>query len=194
MVNAACLRVSLDYIDPVPWRRVEVPLSLSLNGLHACIQATFLWTNSHLWEFEIDKRRYSDVMEDFSDFGGGGDRVLKASNVQIGKVVESGTKEFFYVYDMGDDWVHLVEIEELFEADPKIKYPRYLDGEWAAPPDDCGGPPGFENFKQIMATPNHPEHEELLEWYGGPFDPAFIDEEQVVVGMNVIARRRRKKP
>ncbi len=191
MPNAARLRVSLDYIDPVPWRRVEVPLSLSLNGLHACIQATFLWTNSHLWEFEINERRYSDVME---DFGGSEDRIFKASNVQIGKIVESGAKEFFYIYDMGDDWVHLIEVEQLFEADPEAKYPRYLDGQWAAPPEDCGGPPGFEDFKEIMAAPKHPEHKELLEWFGGPFDPASVDEEQVVAGMNAIARRRRKKP
>lgn len=194
MPNAARLRISLANIEPEPWRRIEVPVSLSLKGLHDCIQAAFLWHNSHLWEFDIAECRYSDVMEDFGAFDSPDDKVNKASSARLSKMIESGVEEFLYVYDMGDDWAHLIEVEALFDADPATKYPCFLDGQWAAPPEDCGGPPGFEEFREIMANPRHPEHRERLDWHGGPFDPAFINQEQIAILMNAIARRRRTKP
>ena len=36
-------------------------------------------------------------------------------------------------------------------------------------------PPGYEDFLQALADPAHPEHDELKEWIGGPFDPAAFD-------------------
>lgn len=33
-----------------------------------------------------------------------------------------------------------------------------MDGADAAPLDDCGGVPGYEEFVQAMADPNHREH------------------------------------
>jgi hypothetical protein len=48
----------------------------------------------------------------------------------------------------------------------------------ACPPEDCGGTWGYQNFLEIIQDPEHPEHEEMLEWVGGSFDPedAELDE------------------
>lgn len=193
MPDAARLRISLLDIDPVPWRSIEVPLSLSLKALHDCVQAVFLWHNSHLWQFEVDGRCYSDVMESFSGFDDPNDRIYKAANVRLERLFQSGRAEFLYIYDMGDNWEHLIEVEALFDAEPETKLPRYLGGEWAAPPEDCGGAPGYAHFRDAMADPKHPDHEELMDWYEGPFDPAFVDTEQIQVLISRIARRRRKR-
>jgi hypothetical protein len=75
-----------------------------------------------------------------------------------------------YWYDFGEDWWHTVEIEAVGPAQQGAFYPRCTDGAGACPPEDCGGPPGFDEFKRALADPDHPEHEELLEWYGGEFD------------------------
>lgn len=46
-----------------------------------------------------------------------------------------------------------------------------VGGERACPPEDCGGPSGYADFLEAITTPDHPQHDELLEWVGGAFDP-----------------------
>jgi hypothetical protein len=53
-----------------------------------------------------------------------------------------------------------------------LEHPMCITGQGACPPDDVGGVPGFENFVQALADPAHPEHDELMSWYGSRFDPA----------------------
>src|SRR5260221_3292613 len=48
-----------------------------------------------------------------------------------------------YIYDFGDCWEHQLTLANPRPAEPGLNYPRYLGGERAAPPEDCGGIPGF---------------------------------------------------
>ncbi|MGO8656386.1 plasmid pRiA4b ORF-3 family protein, partial [Rhizobium ruizarguesonis] len=54
----ARLHIQLDDIEPSIWRRVEVPLTMSLKGLHDVIQAVMLFEDYHLFEFEDGGRCY----------------------------------------------------------------------------------------------------------------------------------------
>jgi Plasmid pRiA4b ORF-3-like protein len=54
----ATLRIELQDTDPVIWRQVEVPTSVTLKVLHDIIPAVMGWFNYHLWEFTIGKQRY----------------------------------------------------------------------------------------------------------------------------------------
>jgi hypothetical protein len=56
--GVAVLRIELDDIEPVIWRRVAVRGSSSLNALHRIIQVTMGWLDYHLWEFEVDDVTY----------------------------------------------------------------------------------------------------------------------------------------
>jgi len=38
------------------------------------------------------------------------------------------------------------------------------------PPEDVGGSPGYEDYLEALADPEHKEHENVLRWRG-PFDP-----------------------
>src|SRR3546814_8687527 len=98
-------------------------------------------------------------------------RTRDAANVRIGTLVERGVTSFIYTYDFGDNWRHRVEIEEVTSAIPATDYPRFVDGERRAPPEDVGGTPGFEDFLKAMAKPRHPERASMIQWYGGVFDP-----------------------
>jgi len=53
-----------------------------------------------------------------------------------------------------------------------------VKGKRACPPEDIGGPWGYTDFIETVLEPAHPEHEDMVEWVGGEFDPeAFnIDE------------------
>lgn len=187
--DAARLRITLLDLEPAPWREIEVPLSMTFKGLHDAIQAAFLWHDMHLWEFEVDGRRYGLPI----DVGFGDDHVLKASAARLTKLREAETTEFLYVYDMGDDWAHHVQVLDFFAAEPGTRLPRFVGGQWRRPPEDVGGAPGFEMFLEALADPDHPEHEELLDWHGGPFDPKDIDEQTVTAMMARLAKRRPRK-
>lgn len=41
-------------------------------------------------------------------------------------------------------------------------YPLCTGGARAAPPDDVGGPPGYEEFLAAIKDPKHEDHESML--------------------------------
>lgn len=59
--------------------------------------------------------------------------------------------------------------------DPLFDTALCIAGANASPPEDVGGEPGYADFVAAMADPNHPEHHDMLEWYGAPFDPTAFD-------------------
>ena len=80
-----------------------------------------------------------------------------------------------YAYDFGDDWEHVIVHEGMEPVEESLTYPRCVSGARRGPPEDCGGVHGYAEFLQAIARPNHPEHESLLQWAGGSFDPdAFM--------------------
>jgi hypothetical protein len=80
-------------------------------------------------------------------------------------------RRFFYDYDFGDDWNHEVVVEEASLWPQALKHAVCLDGQRACPPEDVGGSPGYEEFLRVLADPHHEEHEHLMRWSGGHFDP-----------------------
>jgi hypothetical protein len=166
-------RIVLQDSTPAIWRRFETT-DVTLEQLHALIQTAMGWTNSHLHQFEIAGRRYTHprfLMDDLDDFGAIAYRGKRVSDL----VSEFGDKlKMSYEYDFGDGWRHEVTLEEVTQAEPKIRYPRCLDGERACPPEDVGGVYGFADFVEAITDPNHREHNQYLEWYG-PFDPTKFD-------------------
>ena len=180
------IRIMLDGMDPATWRRVELPLSNSLKTLHLAIQAVMLFENYHLFRFDVGETSYGIPLDD--DWMDPPTR--DAGNIRLGKLVERGVTAFTYTYDFGDDWRHSIEIEGVFPADPEADYPRFVDGERRAPPEDVGGLPGFEQFLNAMAKTRHPARKSMLEWYGRPFDPADISHDKIHARMAKLAKRR----
>jgi hypothetical protein len=164
------LRIELDDVDPLVWRRVLVPATITLGRLHEVIQTSMGWTDSHLHEFVIDGQHYGIPG---TDDGMLPYRVLDERRARLQGALH-GRRRFDYIYDFGDSWEHRIRVEKTLPPLP-MPHPFFVDGERACPPEDVGGFPGFENFVRIMADPADPEHEEMVEWYGGPFDPGAFD-------------------
>lgn len=53
--------------------------------------------------------------------------------------------------------------------------PIIVNGERACPPEDCGGVWGYQEFLETIMNPVHREHEAMLTWIGGSFDPEAFD-------------------
>ena len=188
----ARLRIELAGTDPLVWRRADVPLDLRLRRVHQVIQALFDWHGSHLHQFEATGRIYGlpEIMGD--DVAG--QRPYSDKNAKLGTVLSRGADSFVYTYDFGDNWDHQVVVEKIFEPEHGMEYPLLVDGARQAPPEDVGGPPGFAAFLAVMMDDRHPDHQELIEWYGGIFDAKDMQLEKVEAMLARIRRSRRKGP
>lgn len=76
------LRIELLDTDPLIWRQVEVPTSITLTVLHDVVQAAMGWWDQHLWAFRQGERTYGPAIlrED-----GGPTPVLKAETVRFAR-------------------------------------------------------------------------------------------------------------
>jgi len=165
------LKVTLKGTKPPVWRRVLIDGSSTLDHLHDVVQAAFGWWDYHLHDFEIDGTNYGIPDPDDDDWGL---PTADESGVRLDSVAEPGSR-FLYRYDFGDNWRHVVEVEQVLPADQATTVPACVDGRRACPPEDCGGTGGFERLLEILADPRHPEHRERREWMGRDYDPAAFD-------------------
>jgi hypothetical protein len=160
-------KITLKAIRPPIWRRVQVPATIQLAGLHTVIQTVFGWTDSHLHQFLIDDTSYGQPDDFDCD-------VVDESGVTLGETV-GRSKRFSYVYDFGDDWEHEIVVEKIMVGDSANERPLCLGGKRHRPPEDCGGPWGYRQFLQAIRDPGHEEHAAMLEWVGSGFDPEAFD-------------------
>ena len=166
--------------NPLVWRRIQVPEKYSFWDLHVAIQDAMGWLDYHLHEFRLLDATERNVMS----IGIPTDDDLENRPVRPGWQVPLST--FFdqqnwhtpaatYAYDFGDDWQHVLVHEALESADDHTTYPRCVAGQGRCPPEDCGGVRGYAEFLQVIADPDHEEHESTLQWAGGSFDPHLFD-------------------
>jgi hypothetical protein len=165
------IKVQLEYIKPPIYRILRVPSRTSLFKLHKIIQKAMGWENCHRYLYEIDKTLYSDHPEEWDM------HVIDSKKVTLENIFGQGMRSFIYEYDMGDSWRHSVKlVKEL--PDEGNEKPTCIAGARACPPEDCGGPPGYEYFLEAIMGPAHEDHSELLEWIGGEFDSEYFNLEE----------------
>jgi Plasmid pRiA4b ORF-3-like protein len=181
----ATVRIELRHTDPLIWRHVEVPTSITLKSLHDIIQAVMGWFDSHLWEFTIGKQRYGLPM----DAGWGSEPCINAGKVRLRDILKARKAVIDYTYDFGDCWEHRLSVTDVRAGEPGVSYPRYIGGERNGPPEDCGGIPGFYELLEAIADPAHPSHAHLKEW-ADDYDPDSFDELPIKYALSRIANRR----
>jgi Plasmid pRiA4b ORF-3-like protein len=175
------LKVTLADLKPPVWRRIEVP-DVSLGELHEILQVVMGWHESHMHQFIVDETYYGRLMPD--DIG---PEMEDEARVLLSQIVGDGKRDrLIYEYDFGDSWQHEIVLERTLEPEPKVKYPRCLDGARACPPEDTGGVWGYVDFLEALADPKHESHREMKEWIGGKFDPEKFSVDLVNRGLKAL--------
>jgi len=137
--------------------------SMTLSDLSTVIRIVMGWDGGHLHEFNIGDQRYGDPSN--------AEGVTDENRKKLSGLVKSGVTHFAYSYDFGDDWEHDILIEKVLPANAPNAWPACVAGKRHCPPEDCGGPGGYADLLEILADPNHPDHEDQSDWLGDDFDP-----------------------
>ncbi len=167
------LKVTLRDTKPPIWRRLQVRARTTLPRLHDTLQVTMGWTDSHLHQFIIGGVEYGLPDPDFTD------AMRSEQRVTLARVVTAEKERFVYEYDFGDSWTHIILLEKVLPAEPGVHYLRCLAGKRACPPEDVGGVWGYAAFLEAIRTSDHPEHDDMLDWCGGAFDPDAFSRDEI---------------
>ena len=89
-------------------------------------------------------------------------------------IISKPKDKFIYEYDFGDGWEHRIVLEKILPLG-SFEPPVVIKGKKACPPEDCGGIWGYYELLDAIQDPAHEEHESMLEWAGGEFDPDEFD-------------------
>lgn len=173
------IKIILSGIKPEIFRIVNILENTTLKKLHSIIQRAMGWKNEHQYHFIInkdiikknqEKKCISDVISHFI--------INKSNNNQDKQTIYNNINRkndnIYYEYDFGDGWMHEINILNILEFNPNIKYPEFIDGKRACPPEDSGGIFCYKFMVDILKNPNKykkNEYEEVIGILGDTFDP-----------------------
>ncbi|MBK7309961.1 MAG: plasmid pRiA4b ORF-3 family protein [Sphingobacteriaceae bacterium] len=150
------LKITLSGIELPIWRTIVVDSSSTFYELHHIIQIAFGWQNWHMFEFEMDDYIITMPNPEIDLI------TVPANEIKLGKILSEGSI-VKYQYDFGDCWDHIITVEEVSEVKVR-RLPYCLDGGRCAPPEDCGGVPGYEHLVNVITNKKHPEHDEFIKF------------------------------
>lgn len=184
LVSTYQFKITLQDSKPPIWRRFIVPDSITLPKLHRIIQAVMGWTDSRIHEFVVEDAIYGVLdPERPSD-------LTNEARVKMNKIINKVKQKFIYLYDFNNNWEyvicglsngweHVIELEKIIIGESTSAKPQCIAGKMACPPEDCRGIDGYYYLLEAMRDPDHPEHEDIIEWLGDNFDPKFFDIDEV---------------
>lgn len=196
------LSIRLMRADPAPWRTVRLSDSATFLDLHEAIQdASDSWQDCHLWDFKEwagSERRRPAFIAAFKADGTVDDDLHDAPDagtVKLASHFKAVGDRALYNYDYGDNWEVEVRLARIEPTETEGR--RLLAGALAFPPEDCGGPGGYENCcaladKTWAATENarlevkhmdKAEKRDMLSWLDG-WTPRDFDLEAIREGFD----------
>jgi hypothetical protein len=170
------IKVTLDEIKPLIWRRLLVKSSITFYELHNIIQIAFGWENCHLFQFNMEDYFIGQPDPEFEM------KIIDSKDVIVGEVMTQIGYELGYEYDFGDAWMHTITIEKFLHLQPDFYYPVCTAGKRAAPLEDCGGIPGYQHVLKALKNKQNPKYREYVEWLSGKrktYDPECFNLENV---------------
>lgn len=168
------VRVDLDNARPPIWRRLDLRSDLPLVVVHQALQATFGWEDRHLFRFSLggyafdpDSQVFLCQYDEENPELDGDEDALAASQVHLDEALQNPGDQLRYVYDYGDNWDLTLTLERIQTALDEAPAAVLVDGERAAPPEDCGGLTDAEDLAQVLDDPARFNAVEVRKALGG---------------------------
>lgn len=171
------LKAVIKHSKPTIWRRILVSKDTTLFKLHHILQIAFGWQNYHAFQFA--HQGYVFVNADVINFREESENVLDTDSTSLDALIVEEGEQLDYLYDLGDHWEHLIEVEKLLPLKAKKQYPVCTAGRNACPPEDCGGITSYYHLLKVLKDPKHPQYRDIRKWIGKKFSPKEFDLERV---------------
>lgn len=164
-MRAYQIKVTMKGSKPPVWRRMLIPAGITFQQLSNMINTAMEWGGYHLYSFDFTKLGiyFQEKTDDWDMMSFGSTETLDAAEYQIDSYMES-QKSFTYIYDFGDDWKHVITVENVIE-DYDDNCARVIKFKGNSFPEDCGGLWGYYELMETLADSDDPEYENALEWY-----------------------------
>ncbi len=107
------LKVVLQGISPMIWRRLLVQSESTIADLYYVIQIAMGWNDDHLHQFIIHGKRYG-VYHSGGIFFNDNPYQVKLSDFRFRQ-----NEKIIYEYDWGDRWQHEIRVEAILPFDDK---------------------------------------------------------------------------
>lgn len=163
-------KIELLGTKPSVWRTFQFHPDITFHQLHETIQEVMGWYNCHLYEFDVNGT--SIGLLDPDDVWSSVDK--DANKTKVSQLVSRKGAVSAYTYDFGDGWEHRIKLLDNKAEGTETGAPLCLDGAMNCPPEDVGGVYGYEHLLEVLAGPDDDEKEEMLDWLGEEFDPAYF--------------------
>jgi len=155
------VRVHIDDSEPTIWRRLDVRSDVTLDVLHQILQVAFDWTDSHLHRFSLGGGAFDRQSQlflcpydvDNDDWPDDDDEGLPAAETRLDQTLSEPGDVLHYLYDYGDNWELTLRLEEILPAESGCRAAVMIDGERAAPPEDCGHLVDAESLAEVVPDP-----------------------------------------
>ena len=182
------LKIALQDFSNKYERTLLKPENVNMFQVHVLIQHSIGWENAHLFEFS-DKKRISTFpggIPDDLEVEFGFTKIIDAGKAKLKDVFieQNDAQPFWYTYDFGDNWEHKISFLKVNQKDRKVYdgIPVCVKSTGKCSPENVGGLWDYAAFLQTISNKEHPEHQEMREWFGledEKYDIADVDMEEM---------------
>ena len=172
------IRVQLQRVRPVVWRRIEVPGSITLDRLHTVVHVAMGWPGVDGYEFSVGRssrdpwRKAFVSAEQLASLRGGAARTghqfeepAIESEVRVAEVLARPGDVLLYRYGLA--WEHRLRLEKVTPGDVR---PRCVAGRRAVPANYLLNGWNYSAlFATAQALANGAEDDDAAGWLAGHF-------------------------
>ena len=180
--EVARLKVALIEIVPPIWRRVTIPVNLTLRRLHSVLQSTMGWKDVQPHRFRV-----GDTLIGMPATVHDG---MKDSRwVTVQDLINARIGTLYYDYGENSRWVHELWIERVDAGTPNNQRPACVAGERACPPEESSGPDEYVDWilaaRDPYGQPDSGKDKRSKDWQRA-FDPERFDLEKVNAALAIL--------
>ena len=179
-------KVWLMGVSPMIWRRLQVPPEMTLRELHGTLQVAMGWEGLHLYQFVLRAKRY-----------GSWQLSAASPDVTLAELRLRRRARFVYEYDLNIPWRHELRLEDRVACEPRRSYPFCVQGHAPCPPEEVGGPEGYQVRREAWlsweAMEDLSELAEMLKAVVLDGRHEFLDEERREAMRDLLDRMRERE-